>query len=383
MELSVRRSVRRREYYHAANKLERIIAEYGRSDFLLFDLAGLYSKLERLRDEADLYRELDDRNPDFPGLAEAVQRNSLKLRPQVSLAYAMNDNDGWLGYRAVHMESLRGSGRYYRTSNQEWNLDLAGIDYESTRDDQSLRSRRAMVTYDARLSQAFNLTLGGGVEKPESGYDETILYYGALTGKLADEMRAVFSIRHDVVADTIASLKRNITRRDYKLEFTFDLFPRLLLGGHYDFTNYSDNNWTNNYTFWASYVLLPEPTLMKITYRYDFYDSREGIKPGEPLEDGFGAEDHPYWSPLNYWVTRFSFFFKYHLSGDTLARGIPSYCTVEYSLGYDTGDNDLHEIKTSFNIELAKNYTISASYGYLDLDIYQIKETLLSVMYRF
>ena len=382
-ELSVRYSVMRREYYHAAGKLEKIIDEYGGNDFLLYDLAGLYSKLERLGDEASVYRKLEAQNADFSGLAEAVQRNNLKRRPQAFLAYNMLDDDGWDGYKSVRQEMFKGRGKYYQSTSQEWKLDLARINYESTRDDQNIWSWRTMLTYDAKLSKALGISVGGGLEKLEGGYDDTPLLYCAVTGKIADEMLAVFSVKQDVVSDTIASLKRNIKRQDYKIEFLFDLFPRLLLGGYYDFMDYSDNNWTNNYTFWASFIFLPEPTLLKISYNYDFYDSREGQIPGPPSDDGFAPEDHPYWSPLNYWITRFSFYFKHQLSNDALARGVPSYYTLEYSLGYDSRDNDLHELKGSINIEIAKNYILSASYGLVDLDEYQHKEALLSVMYRF
>jgi len=382
-ELLVRRSVLRREYYHAANKLENVISEFGPNDFLLYDLAGLYSKLERLSDEAAIYHELDKQNTDFPGLPEAIQRNNLKRRPQIFLAYTMQDDDGWDGYKAVRQEMFNGGGRYYQTANREWSFDVSRIDYESTKDGQDIQAWRTLLTYDARLSQALGVTLGGGVEKLESGYDDTVLLYGAVTGKVADEMRAVFSARQDVVADTIASLKRNITKRNYKIEFLFDLFPSILLGGYYDFIDYSDSNWTSNYAVWASYILLPEPTLLEITYNYDFYDSRDGRNPGVPTDDGFGKNDHPYWSPLSYWITRFSFYFKHQLSEDTLARGVPSYYTLEYSVGYDSDDNDLHELKGSLTIEIAKNYLLSASYGYVDVDVYQHKEALLSVMYRF
>jgi tetratricopeptide (TPR) repeat protein len=382
-ELSVRRSVMRREYYHAANKLENVIEEYGSNDFLLYDLAGLYSKLERLGDEAALYSDIEAQNAHFPGLSEAVQRNNLKRRPKVFLAYIMQDDDGWDGYKAVRQEMVKGGGNYYKTTNHEWNLDIGRINYESTRDDQNIWSWRAMLNYDAKLSPVLSLSLGGGFEKLAGGYDDTPLLSGTVTGKIADEMRAVFSAKQDVVADTIASLKRNIKRRDYKIELMFDLFPRLLLGGYYDFIDYSDNNWTNNYTFWASYILMPEPTLLKISYNYDFYDSREGQKPGVPSDDGFAMDDHPYWSPLNYWITRFSFYFNHQLSNDALARGVPSYYTIEYSLGYDSEDNDLHELKGSLNIEIAKNYILSASYGFVDLDEYHHEEALLSLMYRF
>ena len=381
-ELSVRRSVMRREYYHAANMLEDLIEEYGSDDFLAFDLAGLYSKLDRLGDEAILYQELETRNANFPGLADAVQRNDLKLRPQAFLAYTIQEDDGWDGYMAVKQKIVEGGGWYFQSINQKWSLDLARIDYESTDDDQSVWAWRTMLTYDAKISQALSLSLAGGFEDIGSGYSTTPLFYGVITGKIADEMRAVFSVKQDVTADTIASLKRNIKRRDYKIEFLFDFFPRIVLGGYYDFIDYSDSNWTKNSTFWASYIFLPEPTLVKISYNYDFYDSKEGQKPGLPAGDGFAPDDHPYWSPQDYWITRFSFYFKHQLSNDALARGIPSYYTIEYTLGYDSDDNDLHEFKGGINFEIAKNYTLAASYGYVDLDVYQHNKIFLSVMYR-
>ncbi|MBW2506203.1 MAG: tetratricopeptide repeat protein, partial [Deltaproteobacteria bacterium] len=382
-ELSVKRSVMRREYYHAANKLENYIEEFGSNDFLLYDLAGLYSKLDRLADEATVYRALEAQNASFPGLPEALQRNNLKRRPQFHLAYRIQDEDGWEGYTAVRQETLAGGLNYYHNTNQQWNVDIARINYESTQDFQDLNSWRAMVTYNLKLSQTVGLSLKTGIEKPENGYNDTFLLDGSVTGKIADEMRAVFSVKQDVVTDTVASLKRNITRKDYKVEFLFDLFPSLLLGGHFNFMDYSDSNWTNNYAFWASYILIPEPTSMNISYNYDFYDTREGYKPGTPTSDGFAENDHPYWCPINYWITRFTFNFKHQLSNDALARGVPSYYIIEYSLGYDSEDNDLHELKGSFNFEIAENYIISASYGYLDLDVYQGEEIFLSVMYRF
>ena len=381
-ELAVRRSVMRWEYYHAANTLEDVIEEYGREDFLVYDLAGLYSRLDRLGDEAVLYEEIEAQNANFPGLAEAVQRNNLKRRPQVFLSYIYQEDDGWNGYKAVKQEMVKGGGWYFQSTIQKWSLDLARIDYESTDDEQSVRAWRSMLTYDAKISQALNLSLGGGIEDLGSGYSSTPLFYGVFTGKIADELRAVFSLKQDVTPDTIASLKRNITRRDYKVELVFDLLPRIVLGGYYDYIDYSDSNWTKNSTFWASYIFLPDPTLLKISYNYDFYDSKEGQNPGVPSGDGFAPDDHPYWSPLDYWITKFSFYFKHQLSNDALARGIPSYYTLEYSLGYDSADNDLHELKGSFNIEVAKKYILGASYGYLDQDEYQHHEASLTISYR-
>jgi hypothetical protein len=382
-ELAVRRAVMRRDYNYAAQLLENVLEDYGSDDFLLYDLAGLYSKLERLTDESIVYKVLETRNAGLPGLPEAVQRNSLKRRPHTFVSYTMQEDDGWDGYMAVKKEVVTGGGWYYQSTDQKLGFDFSRIDYESTDiANQSVWSLRTMATFDAKISQNLSLSLGGGIEDLSSGYGNSFLYSAMITGKLADDMRAVFSVKQDVTPDTIASLTRRILRKDYKIELMFDLFPRLLLGGHYDFIDFSDYNWINNYSIWASYIFLPEPTLLKITYNYDFYDAREGQKPGVPSDDGFALDDHPYWSPLNYWITRFSFYFKHQLSNDALARGVPSYYTLEYSLGYDADDNDLHELKGSLNIELAKRYILSVSYGFVDLNVYRHEEAMFSVTYR-
>ena len=381
-ELAVRRSVMRWEYFHAANMLEDVINEYGSDDFLLFDLAGLYSRLERLGDEAVVYRKLRAGNADFPGLAEAVQRNNLKRRPQIFLSYTVKEENGWKGYKAVRQEIFNTGGGDYKSVNRKWGLDLARISYESTDNGQNVWGLRTMLKYDAKVSQAFDLSLGGGVEDLGVGYKATPLYYGAVTGKIADEVRAVLSVHQDVTDDTIAGLTRNIKRRDYKAGIMLDIIPRIVFGGYRDVVDYSDSNMTKISSFWASYIFLPEPILLKVSYNYNLYDSDEGRQPGLPGPDGFAPDDHPYWAPQNYWMTRFSFYFKHQLSNDALARGVPSYYTLEYSLGYDSEDHDLHELKGSINIEIAKNYILGASYGFVDLDVYKNKETFVTIMYR-
>lgn len=381
-ELSVRRSVMRWEYYHAASMLENVIKEYGSDDFLLYDLAGLYSRQDRLGDEAILYQQLEAQHTDFPGLADAVQRNNLKRRPQAFLAYTVEEDDGWAGYKAVKQEVMNVGGWYFPATSRKWSLDIARIKYESTNDEQGVRAWRSLLKYDAKIFQSVTLSLGGGVEDLDDGQGTTPLFYGLIKGEIADEIKAALSVRQDVTPDTLASLTRNIKKRDYRVELEFNLIPRIVLGGYQNFTDYSDSNWTRKTNFRASYIFLPEPTLLEISYNHDLYDSRDNQNPGLPTVDGFALNDHPYWSPQTYWTTRFSFHFKHQLSNDALARGIPSYYTIDYSLGYDSYDNDLHELKGSFNIEIAKKYILGASYGYVDMEVYQQHETYLTIMYR-
>ena len=240
-----------------------------------------------------------------------------------------------------------------------------------------------MMSLDAKLNRAFQLSLGTGLESLEDNNDSTPLFYAAIIGKLRDEMRTTLSFRQDVTADTIDSLTSDITLREYKIDFLFDLLPRVLMGGDLQYSYYSDSNWTNKYTFWSSYLFIPEPTLLKVSYKFDYYDSDEGfLSPLPPDKFGFAPNDHPYWAPIDYWITRFSFYFKHQISNDALARGVPSYYTLEYSLGYDSDDNDLHEIKGSISVELDKHFIINASYVYGDLDVYNHEEAHISAIYR-
>jgi len=382
-ELAIRRLVQRRYYHFAATQLESLIKDYGSNDFLLYDLAGLYSKLEMLQEEVFLYGILARQNRDFPGLQEAVQRNGLKRRPRVALAYIMQEDDGWHGYKAIRKKAADVTGWYSDSSSNDWSLNLQRIKYDSTNNSLDVKSWRAMLSVESKLNQAFHLSLGAGVENLEDDNNSTPLFYGAIIGKLRDEMRTTLSFRQDVTADTITSLTRDITLREYKIDFMFDLMPRVLMGGDLQYTDYSDSNWTNKYTVWSSYLFFPEPTLLKVSYKFDYYDSDEGqLGPLPPAEFGFAPNDHPYWAPLDYWITRFSFYFKHQISNDALARGVPSYYTLEYSLGYDSDDNDLHEVKGSISVELFKHLTLNASYGYFDLDVYNHEEANLSAMYR-
>jgi predicted Zn-dependent protease len=381
-ELSVRRSVLRWEYHHAASLLEEVIKEYGSDEFLLYDLAGLYSRQDRLGDEALLYLELEAKRTNFPGLADAVQRNNLKRRPQTFLSYTVEEDDGWSGYKAVKQEIMNAGGWYFPNISRKWSLDISRIHYESTNDEREVRAWRSLLKYDAKIFQSLTVSLGGGVEDLDDGQGTIPLFYGLIKGEIADEIKAALSVRQDVTHDTLASLTRNIKKRDYRVELEFTLIPRIVLGGYQNFTDYSDSNWTRKTNFWASYILLPEPTLLEISYNHDLYDSKDNQNPGLPAVDGFALNDHPYWSPQTYWTTKFLLYFKHQLSNDALARGIPSYYTLEYSLGYDSYDNDLHELKSSFNIEIAKKYILGASYGYVDMDVFQHHMTYLTIMYR-
>jgi tetratricopeptide (TPR) repeat protein len=381
-ELAARRSIVRREYFLAKDQFESLLEKYPDDETLIFDLAGLYSHFGDLGQEAVLYRRLKMLNPDFPGLAEAVERNRLKRRPRFRLAYDRLLEEGWDGYKAIRMQEGKAAFWYSPALQHEIDLITSRIQYKSTENDQTLGASRALLLYHTDFNDHFSLRLGGGVEGLDEGYPDTGLLDCKVTSRIGDKWQSYFSFVRDVTSDTLASLTRNIVRQDFRTGLGIDILPRLLVGADYSHTYFSDDNFTNGYDLWTSCIIFPEPTFLKVSYTYDFKDSQEGPRPGPPLADGFAAGDHPYWAPVNYWVSRVSFSFKHLLSPETFDRGIPRYYTLGYSLGYDSNGDPLQTFMGGFYLELSPRLLIETAAEITSSHPYRQSGLSLSAIYR-
>ena len=380
-ELAAKKSVQRREYFQAVKEHEALVREEPDDEALLFDLAGIYSRLGRLDDEALVYAKLM-RSSSFPGLDEAADRNRLKRQPRAALTYHFRKEEGWDDYLAMEQESTTASFWYSPTIRRQIDFSAARISYESTEGYGKLKASRALLTYRAGLSDWLDVMVGGGVESLE-GYADTGLFDLGLYGRLGDKLRGHLLFFRDVVTDTTASLSRNVVAEEWKTGVDFDLFPRLLAGGEYRYTNYSDGNELNGYNLWASYILLAEPTFLEFGYRYNFMDASEGKNPGSVvLEDGFSPSDHPYWSPQNYWCNRFKLFYKHSLSEDTLDRGTPTYYTAEYLVDYDALGHSIQTLRGGFFVELTPHVMIESTLEFVSSDELRNKEFFVSTIYR-
>jgi hypothetical protein len=381
-ELAARRAVRRREYNHALRLYEHLLEGNKNDESLLFDLAGIYNRLDRSLFESATYATLYQRNPDYPGLAQAMARNRLKRRPRTTIDYGMREDVGWDDYKSRRKQWLQASIKMASQPRHEWEVDAARIRYHSTASEAALWSTRTSVTYRKTLAPGLSFGVGGGMEDVENGQARTMLLHSELLGKIGDRLAGSITYQRDVMDDTIASLTRNIISNDIQAGMTLDLLPRVQVGGQLGYVDYSDNNRRNSYTLWSSYLVLPEPLHLSLRYTYDYENALKANTPGIPGEDGFHPADHPYWSPRDYWLSTFSIYFQHQLDGDTLDRGIPRYYSLRYSLGYDSRDYDLQEFEAGFFMELTDHLIASAAGKALSLKSYQSKEVWLSLIYR-
>ncbi len=380
-ELEARQAVQRREYNRAVESYDALLADQP-NEGLLFDLAGIYSQMGCLGKEAAVYEQMRRLNPDFPGLADAARRNMLKRRPRLSVGYGRREDESWDSHRAIQKEWRQADLWFSPRIQHEFDLTASRIRYRSTNSDDSIWSKRAFFSYRSDLTKDVSLSMGGGIEDLDDDSSNTGVFMCSMLGKIGDRVKGRIALIREMTADTIASLTRKITQQNIEAGITIDFFPRLLVGGKYGFTDYSDNNQLNKYTLWSSYILFTEPTLLKFSYRYDFKDAGEGVRLGTPTEDGFAVDDHPYWSPKNYWLNRFTLYFKHQLADDTLKRGIPKYYIAEYSLGYDSRGYDMQTLHGGFFMELTNNFIVEAAARVSESRSLRNKELSLSATYR-
>ncbi|MDG4476121.1 tetratricopeptide repeat protein [Thiovibrio frasassiensis] len=382
LEKTARQAVMHREYLAAANYFRSLLREYPAVASLQFDLAGIYSRFGQLGHEAALYEEINSTGGDFPGLAEARERNELKRRPRVALGYGYLREEGREGYKAIKKSWEEISLQYSPHLQHDLVVNLARLDYQDPGSNGKIRGNRALVTYAANINEQLLLRGGGGAEVLENGQPDTALVQLAAEGRFGDRLTGILSYGRDVKHDTLASLERKIVQQDYKADFVLDMVRSVQAGGGYLYSMYSDDNTMKGYDLWAAYLLFFDPAFLKFSYTYDFKDTIEGRGDGVLLADGFAASDHPYWTPMNYWQNRFSVYFKHQLSDDQFRRGVPRYYDLEYVVVYDEMGYAMQTWKGGFFVECAPQIILSATTELTSGPEYRAKEFFLSAVYR-
>ncbi|MFH1021301.1 MAG: tetratricopeptide repeat protein, partial [Pseudomonadota bacterium] len=143
LEKTAREAVMLREYLAAENYFKTLLREYQADASLQFDLAGIYSRFGQLGHEAALYDEIGAAGVDFPGLAEAKQRNELKRRPRAALGYGYLREEGREGYKAIRKTWEGTSLQYSPYLQHDLEVTLDRLDYRNPGGNGKIRGTRA------------------------------------------------------------------------------------------------------------------------------------------------------------------------------------------------------------------------------------------------
>ena len=385
-ELRARGAVERREFFAASREFERLAQQYPDEGPILYDLAGLYSRMERLEAEAAIYRRLEADNLRYPGLEEARLRNDLKRRPRSTLHYGYRREEGRDGYKAITQEWLAASQRLAPYVGHEFDLSVSRHHYRDTDGPGSLRARQVELLYRRDAFAGVDLLLGLGGFLSEGEADEgrdTLLGRAEIAGDFGDRFWGRVAYRRAMVEDTLAAVNRGIRVESLAAEAALDLLPRLEAGSGYNFHYYSDGNQTHGYDLWLVYTVLTDPTLLTVSYTYDFRDSQAGPqRGGDLLADGFSADDHPYWAPLNHWRKTFAVAFRHQLSDDPFLRDAPRYYSLRYATSYDSDGYGHQTLAGGFFLEWTSKLIFQAGFELVSGSDYRRREISTAVTYR-
>ncbi|ADH86045.1 tetratricopeptide repeat protein [Desulfurivibrio alkaliphilus] len=386
LELRARAAIERRDFFAAAREYEQLDSNYPDEGPILYDLAGVHSRFQRWEAEAAIYRRLQAADLHYPGLAEARMRSDLKRRQRSTLGYEYRRERGRDGYVASGREALTASHWWAPLLGHEMDFSYSRLRYRNTDGPGTLNANQAELLYRRDAFAGVDLLLGVGawLTAGDSGEGRnSVLGRAEIAGDLGDRLRGRIAYRREAVEDTLAALQRGIRADTIAVEGAVDLLTRLELGSAYSFRYFSDNNQTHGYDLWATYALLPDPTLLTFSYLYEYLDSREGPQGGGVrLDDGFADDDHPYWAPLNFWRKTFALSFRHQLSDDPFMRDRPRYYTLRYATSYDSASYGQQSLEGVFFLELSDSLIWQAGFGLVSGSDYRQRRLDSSLTYR-
>ncbi|MFH7320652.1 tetratricopeptide repeat protein [Desulfurivibrio sp. D14AmB] len=371
MELQARQAVERREFFAALRAFERLAQEYPDEGPLLYDLAGLYSRLERLEPEAAIYRQLTADQVQYPGLTGARLRNELKRQPRSSLHHEYRREEGRDGHKALVSHRWTASHWLAPYLGHEFDLAVSYWRYRDPDTPETARGRQAELLYRRDAFAEVDLLLGIGAWGLNDG-PEYLLGRAEIAGDFGDRFWGRLAYRRQLVEDTLEAVRRGIRTESYSAAAVIDLLPRLEAGASYGFLDYSDGNRTHGYDLWAGYTIFTDPTLLSVRYIYDFKDSSQGAPTG----------DHPYWAPANYWRKLVEFSFRHQLSDDPFLRDIPRYYTLRYATIYDSDGYAHQELAGSLFLEWSPKLILEAGVELSSAPSYRRRQFSTTLTYR-
>ncbi|RPH38835.1 MAG: hypothetical protein EHM86_08910 [Desulfobulbaceae bacterium] len=187
----------------------------------------------------------------------------------------------------------------------------------------------------------------------------------------------------DRVNDTLAALEAGVYSQDYKAGLVIDPQGGFVFGGDYQRRLYSDDNAQNQFYLWSGYNIFNDLNTYSFQYSYKLIqnsDENQNI-----LEDKVSTnyvENIPYWSPGTYWEHLATFSFQHLLKSFSLLKETPSYYTVDYSIGFESGENLVNMVGFEIFLEMSPHFLLKGDITYSTSEDYEQKAALISLIYR-
>lgn len=348
----------------------------------LYDLARIYGRLGEYGKEAELYQVIRKYGPAYPELSEAIKRNDILRKPRFSLDTEVVEKEGRDGYIDTLKKSQGSSLWFMPGAEKEASLEYKRSSYSDSTDLKTLRGNRFVGSYSQNVFTDTDLLLRAGAESLDT-FDTNPLAGVELNCQLDDILKGYISFDQDRVYDTLSALEEGISSQDYEVGLIAETPGGITLGSDYRRRRYSDDNSQNQIHLWSAYNIYTEKTTFKFQYNYKTIDNSNE---NHPELSGIAAEvstESPlYWSPGEYYEHLGTVSFQHLLKSYSLTKGTPSYYAVDYSIGYESGQNISHKAGFEIFLELTSHFLLKGNLTYTTSDDYEQKGALFSLLYR-
>lgn len=382
-EVAAKSALKGREFYQAEIEYQELFEEdRAMVEENYPDLATVYGRLGRLKEESALIETIQERSIFYPGLSEVSEKSIRRQRPHLSIDGGYRQEEGRDGFKDITEKYAGLSIQIKPTLYQEIGLSAGRSEYGNNSASTLEKSNRLGSNYAIELSDNFQGEFFLGFEDFDTDGKSFLLYDATLFATLEQKVEFYATIKQNPVDDTITALQEGLYRRDKEFGITLDYLFGMFFGVDLGFYDYNDDNEGQKYHLWSSYRWFGERSSFDFSYRYLKLQNEIA----NTTLSGSAAEDMqsrpPYWSPADYWQHLVSAEYKLELWPTGRLQSGTSWLSARYGLGYEKNDNLVQELEANIFLEIGRPFLVKGTFSTVISDDYDSFEGYISLAYR-
>lgn len=380
-EYQAKKAVQQKDIHSAEKQYKKLIKEDSSVEGL-YDLARIYGRLGEYGKEAELYQVIRKYGSVYPELDASIEQNELRRKPRFSADFEFVEKKGRDGNIDVQRKSQGSTVWFMPNLDKEASLEYKRNAYSSSSAPKTLRGHRLVGLYSQNVNQDLDILFRLGGEKSDQ-YDTTLLAGVEISRRLDEILKGFVAFSQDTVYDTLGAIETGIYSQDFEAGLVADPQGGYVFGGDYRRRLYSDDNSQNQFHLWSAYTLYNDSNTYKFLYNYKLARNSDENSPAtaEILPMNFLA-DTPYWSPGEYWEHLATISYQRLLKTFSILKETPSYYEINYSAGYESGQNIVYKAGFEIFLEMTPHFLLKGSVAYSTSEEYDQKGAQISLIYR-
>jgi hypothetical protein len=232
-----------------------------------------------------------------------------------------------------------------------------------------------------------SVDLGMGLHAVDSEGDSTPLFDFRLNRKFDELLSGYAQYQEKIVDDTLAALRNSLHTGSVTGGVVLEGTTGITIGGEFRRLWYDDGNDQNRVFLWSSYSIFSEVTTYEFKYSYEMLSNQlsDPVAGASGTGTGISGADRSvplYWSPGSYWQHMFSVGVQHILKDLGVAGRPPSYCSADFSVGYESELAFTYSGSVDIFLEISGNFLLKGELSYANSRDYEEQSAAVSVMYR-